>query len=533
LADIFVSYASKDRELVRSLVESLEMQNWSVWWDRQLTPGEGFADEIDGEILAARCVVVIWSASSVESRWVKSEALEAMERDILVPIKIEDVRIPVAFKQIQTVNLIGWPDPQQKEDYPALMKAVAELVGSKSDVAGPDENVTSICVRPFQYQSHDKEHEFLADGITEDLITSLAHVDDMFVVAQNTSFSFKDDKSDSLDIARELGVRFVLEGSVRPMGQRIRVTARLIELANNGPVWADNFDQPLDDFYSLQDELIEGIVQRMGWSIRSLEQEKARKLPAEELSARGLLLKAESLALIPASRAERFSLVERAIAIAPEYPLALVDKALFLGAGTSNMRSTDIKADQQEIGVLSRQAIILANDSALVFALLGMANGLAGLYDEAIEYLEQAQEIAPNLPVAFSALGYSYIMSQKDVEKGITLVEEGLRRDPMDPRAYTKYQWKALGLASLGRFDEAIESIRKSIRRYPLYPWAWLNLSIWLLRIHKSDEARQALAQARRIHPELTLAGIEASTTVTSGAEVAKRIVNRLQDLWD
>ncbi len=399
MADIFVSYASEDREKVRSLVESLEMQNWTVWWDRQISPGEGFADEIDRQIQDAACVVVIWSKSSVESRWVKSEALEAMERDILVPIKLENVRIPVAFKQIQTVDLLGWPDPESKADYPALMAAIAHLVGVNSKPEGAIEEPNSIFVRPFVNMSRDPEHEFLADGITEDLITNLSHMDDMFVVASSTSFNLRDKTADSASIGTDLGVRYVLEGSVRPMGLKIRVTARLIESVSGNPIFSDHFDQAADEFYLLQDELVDAIVSKMGWQLLATEREKVRKLPVEELDARNLLIRVTTLegTLTARGRDEALALLDRALAKAPDYPPALARKALFLGGGTSNMLSSNIEEDRQQVRTLSHRALTLAPGSARIHTMTGAAHGLAGLYDEAIDLLERAQHLAPGL----------------------------------------------------------------------------------------------------------------------------------------
>lgn len=535
MADIFVSYASEDRERVRSLVESLEMQNWTVWWDRQITPGIGFADEIDREIRNASCIVVIWSKHSIVSRWVKSEALEAMEREVLVPIKLEDVRIPVAFKQIQTVNLIGWPETESKEEYPALMSAIASFVNTRSDdIEALEETPNSICVRPFQNMTRDPEHEFLADGITEDIITALSHMNDTFVVASNTSFTLGEDRNSS-EIGIDLGVKYVLEGSVRPMGSKIRVTARLMDAAQGLSIFSNHYDQPAEDFHLLQDDLVNGIVSKMGWQLLASDRDRVRKLPIEQLNARNLLIRATLIenALSASGRVEALDLHNRALSIAPDYPRALAQKALILGGGTSNMLSSDIDSDRREVRELAQKAIRLAPGDAQIHAMAGMAHGLAAMYDEAIELLEQAQELAPGLPFSFAGLGYAYIMSGRDIERGITLVAEGIRRDPLNPRLNAHYQWQALGEGMLGRYDDAIETIRKSIRRNPLYPWAWINLATWLLRTHQNDEARKSLAQARRVNPGLNLKNIEESTVLTSGPEMAKRLVARLQTIWE
>jgi len=533
MADIFVSYSSEDRDKVSSLVESLEMQNWSVWWDRQITPGEGFADEIDREIQQASCVVVVWSSHSIESRWVKSEALEAMEKEILVPIKIEEVRIPVAFKQIQTVELVGWPESQTEDDYPKLMEAIANLVGAKPEVREVVIETPSVAVLPFKCQSLDPEHEFLADGMTEDIIISLSHIEDLFVVAQDSSSIFKDKATDRKQAAAALGVRYVLEGSVRPMGQKIRVTAQLIEVEHNTTLWAERYDQPTENFFDLQDDVVAGIVYAMGWSVQHAEEERVEKIPQQELDARQLISKRVESPLSPEGRAESRANIELALQKAPDYAMAIAEKALHLSGSASNMLSEDIESDRALVLDLGRRALLLEPRSAVVTANIGTAYGLAGFYDESIATLERAQELAPNLPFAFASLGYGYIMSGKDPEKGIELVKEGIRRDPLNPRLGNLLQWQALGEATVGRYDEAIASIRNSIRRWPLYPWAWINLAMWLVRTHQQDEAKRAVVQARRINPGLSLEKVRESTVLTSGERIANRTVELLQQAWD
>jgi TolB-like protein/Flp pilus assembly protein TadD len=533
MADIFVSYSSEDRDKVKSLVDSLEMQNWSVWWDRQITPGDGFADEIDREIQQASCVVVVWSSHSIESRWVKSEALEAMEHEILVPIKIEDVRVPVAFKQIQTVDLVGWPDPKTEDDYPKLMEAIANLVVAKPEPREVSIEIPSLAVLPFKCLSHDPEHEFLADGITEDIVISLSHIEDLFVSAHDSSFVFKGNDVDRKQAASALGVRYVLEGSVRPMGQKIRVTAQLIEVEHTNTLWAERYDQPAESFFDLQDDVVSGIVYAMGWTVRDAEEKRLEKIPQEELDARQLISKRVESPLSPEGRAEARANIELALTRAPDYALAIAQKASHLGGGTSNMLSDDIEGDRAQVLELGKRALMLSPRSAVVTAEIGNAYGLAGFYDEAIATLERAQELAPNLAFAFASLGYSYIMSGKDPEKGVELVKEGLRRDPLNPRVGGLYQWQALGEAMCGRYDEAITAIRESIRRWPLYPWAWINLAVWLVRTHQSEEARRATVQARRIHPDLSLDKIRNSTILTSGERMANRTVELLQEVWE
>lgn len=538
MADIFVSYSSEDREAVASLVKSLEMQSWTVWWDREISPGAGFADEIDREIQEASCVVVVWSQRSIESRWVKSEALEAMERDILVPVKLEDVRVPVAFKQVQMVDLRGWPEPERDDQYPSLMKAIAALVGANSEELEVVNDVPSIAVLPFKCLSRDPDHEFLADGITEDIIISLSHVDDLFVSAQASSFVLKGSNASRPEQARKLGVRYILEGSLRPMGSKIRVSAQLIDAERGDSLWAKQFNQPVDEFFDLQDEVVTDIVNAMGWTVQSAEVERSRQLPKEELDARQITSRLLSIEYgndlgVEEFWRQQFADVDLALLKAPNYAPALAAKAMLLAGGASNMYSSDIPGDRAQALELGKKALQLSPRSAWVKSLVGHAYGLAGFYDDAIATLEHAQELAPNIPVALASLGYAYIMSRKDAAYGVTLVKDAIRRDPLYPNLHIYYFWQAMGEATLGNYDEAIESIRHSIRRSPLYPWSWIDLAVWLSRTGQIEEARKAAVQAKLIHPGLDLARIRESTEIASGARVANRTVDLLSSVWE
>jgi len=257
------------------------------------------------------------------------------------------------------------------------------------------------------------------------------------------------------------------------------------------------------------------------------------KIPQQELDARQLISKRVESPLSPEGRAESRANIELALQKAPDYAMAIAEKALHLSGSASNMLSEDIESDRALVLDLGRRALLLEPRSAVVTANIGTAYGLAGFYDESIATLERAQELAPNLPFAFASLGYGYIMSGKDPEKGIELVKEGIRRDPLNPRLGNLLQWQALGEATVGRYDEAIASIRNSIRRWPLYPWAWINLAMWLVRTHQQDEAKRAVVQARRINPGLSLEKVRESTVLTSGERIANRTVELLQQAWD
>ena len=258
MADVFISYASEDRARVAPLVAALERQGWSVWWDRGINAGQKFDEVIEHELESARCVVVAWTQRSVGSDWVRNEALDAMERKVLIPVRLDDVRLPIAFRRVQTSDLLGWPGYHEPAQYAALIRSVAAYVGASPRThPEPVRDRPSIAVLPFTSMLSDPDGDFIADGLTEDLITALANTYDMFVIARHSSFTYKSRAIDVRQVGRELGVSYVLEGSVRRFkGEMLRISAQLIETENGTNLWADRFDRPAESLFEMQDELI-------------------------------------------------------------------------------------------------------------------------------------------------------------------------------------------------------------------------------------------------------------------------------------
>ena len=284
MADVFISYARSDKARVAPLVAAIEAKGWSVWWDPDITPGQEFDDQIDSELEAARAVLVVWTPASVTSRWVRGEARDAAERNILVPVRFEQARLPVDVRAIHTTDLDGWgedPASQQVQDFlRALGAMIARTQAAQSakaaDVAAarPDKNTPrfSICVLPFTNMSGDPEQEYFSDGITEDIITDLSKVSALAVTSSNTAFRYKGEHADIAKVARELKVSHVLEGSVRKAGGRIRINAQLIDGASDNHVWAERYDRESSDIFALQDEISEAIVKAL--RLRLLPEEK-------------------------------------------------------------------------------------------------------------------------------------------------------------------------------------------------------------------------------------------------------------------
>ena len=275
MADLFVSYARADRERVGPLVTALEGEGWSVWWDPEIGAGQEFDRLIAEELRRARAAVVVWTPTSVNSRWVRGEAREAADRGILAPVRFENADLPLDLRAIHTTDFDGWRDDPGGPAFRQLAQAIRRLFGEKdgAPAGAAAARRLSVCVLPFLNISGDPEQEYFSDGISEDIITDLSKVAALYVTARNTAFTLKGKSVDVPQVARQLNVSHVVEGSVRRAGNRVRITAQLIDGGDGGHIWAERWDRNLDDIFALQDEISQAIVAAL--KLKLLPQEKS------------------------------------------------------------------------------------------------------------------------------------------------------------------------------------------------------------------------------------------------------------------
>jgi len=300
MADVFVSYARSDKALVAPLVAAIEAQGWSVWWDPEISPGQEFDRQITAALKTAAAVVVVWTPTSVESRWVRGEARDAADRGILVPVRFDGAELPIDVRAIHTTELDGWGDNPQSPQVRELMRALGAIIARQGGplaaaAASPIPAAAArigICVLPFANMSGDSEQEYFSDGISEDVITDLNKVSALFVVARNTAFTFKGKSVDVAQLARQLKVSHVLEGSVRKAGGRVRITAQLIEGSSGGQIWAERYDRDLNDIFALQDEISEAIVKALRLKLLPEEKQAIEQRGTDNVEAYNLYLMA-------------------------------------------------------------------------------------------------------------------------------------------------------------------------------------------------------------------------------------------------
>jgi adenylate cyclase len=339
MADVFVSYARSDKTRVAPLVAAIEARGWSVWWDAAIEPGQEFDRQIAQELKIAAAVLVVWTPKSVESRWVRGEAREGAERGVLVPVRFERADLPIDVRTLQTTDFDDWGENPHSPQARELIRALGALIARQRTLqptaipaAVPSAPARgharlAICVLPFANMSGDPEQEYFSDGITEDIITDLSKVSSLSVTSRNSAFVFKGKHVDIPKVARELKVDHVLEGSVRKAGDRVRITAQLVNGSSNDHIWAERYDRDLNDIFALQDEISEAIVKALQLKLLPGEMQAIQRRGTDNIEAYNLYLMARQLYITghegDARRAEGIvRLCERATEIDSNYALA-------------------------------------------------------------------------------------------------------------------------------------------------------------------------------------------------------------------
>jgi adenylate cyclase len=273
MAHVFISYARLDEQLACQVADGLRESGFEVWRDDELPAHRPYADVIEERINGASAVVVLWSAEAAKSHWVRAEADTARAALTLVQASIDGTRPPMPFNQIQCADLRAWDGQRTSSGWRKLISSVTDLAGGAADPSPREAfREVSICVLPFQNMSGDTEQEYFSDGISEDITTDLSKVSALEVIARNTAFTFKGQSVNVCEVARKLGVSHVLEGSVRKVGNQVRITAQLIDGRSGGHLWADRFDRDLTDIFTIQDEISKAIVRAL--RVRLLPEEK-------------------------------------------------------------------------------------------------------------------------------------------------------------------------------------------------------------------------------------------------------------------
>jgi adenylate cyclase len=360
----------------------------------------------------------------------------------------------------------------------------------------------SIAVLPFQNMSGEPEQEYFADGMVEEIITALSHYPSLFVIARNSSFTYKGRAVDVKQVGHELGVRYVLEGGVRKAGNRIRISAQLIDATTGNHVWAERYDRDLADIFALQDEITQAVTIAVTPAIADAEQRRAMRRPPESLDAwaayqRGLWHFSKGTADDNAL-AQRF--FQQAIDLDPSFAGSYTGLAYAhrRAAGVFGTRSL---AEAEDLGeALVRRAVALDGNDAearTCFANLLMRRGN---YAGALAEIESALAISPNLADAHGALG-SVLTRSGHPREGRIALEKCIRLDPRNPNNNLQLLVVTISYYLSGEYEAAVEAARRGIRSYPDHSNQYRWLAAALGQTGRIEEAKEALAKAIAIAP--------------------------------
>ncbi len=404
VADVFISYARADKARVAPLVAAIEARGWSVWWDPEITPGKEFDDEIDVELQAAKSVLVVWTPTSVVSRWVRGEARDAAERGLLVPVRFDQARLPIDVRAIHTTDLDGWNEDPASLQAQECLRALAAMIArsetsqaAKAASASPQASTAkesarfSICVLPFVNMSGDPEQEYFSDGITEDIITDLSKVSALEVVSRNGSFLYKGKQVDVPKVARELKVTHVLEGSVRKAGGRVRISAQLIDGASNRHVWAERYDRDASDIFALQDEISHAIVKALRLRLLPEEKKAIERRGTESAEAHDLYLMARQLYVTNQLGENPSKAIVRACMRATEIDPRYAQAWALMAVGYRNLRELGVESDDGMAA--AEQALALDPGLAEAHAVKGHILQMKGAMDEALAEVDTALKL--------------------------------------------------------------------------------------------------------------------------------------------
>ncbi len=387
---------------------------------------------------------------------------------------------------------------------------------SKSPVAetpGPSAEQPSIAVLPFACFSEEREFKFLTEALTEDLITMLARIPGFIVIARQSSFAYQGRSVDSRQIGRELGVHYIIEGSLRPVGQQLRVGAQLIDATTGAQLWADRFDGQAEHVLELQDQIARAIASRIEPELVRAEIALIRRRRDANPNAWSCFRQGAGVISLKGWSEETLTqataLLRQATALDPDFALARAQLALFLSLGARLGLVADGAAAVTEARAEAERAVAIDHDASEVLGYAGCALAELGDVQRGSEILERAIENDPSNAQAWVALGTSLCFLEKSRDVGLEKLRHGMRLSPRDHRLGFWGTFYALALARHRRLAEAHEEIRAACRRDPQFYVARIVLAFTAAGLGGKEEAVAALREARRLRPRLSLVEIQ------------------------
>ena len=415
-------------------------------------------------------------------------------KNIAEPIRVYSLRVGVSA-----------------EPKPAIETGSATKDATLAQPALPDR--PSIAVLPFQNMSGDPEQDYFCDGMVEDITTGLSRIKWLFVIARNSSFTYKGRSVDVRQVGRDLGVRYVLEGSVRKAGARVRITGQLVNALTGAHVWADRFDGELADIFDLQDQVTSKVVGAIAPKLEQAEIERAKRKPTESLDAYDYFLRgmAAFYQFTKPGNEEALVLFSRAIELDPDFAAAygMAARCYMQRKGFGWVADRD--REIAETVRMARRAADLGRDDAVALCTAGFALAIVvGALDEGVALIDNGLALNPNLGWAwhFSALAKAFL-GQPEI--AIEHAARAIRYSPQDPQIFAMQTAAALGHFVAGRYVEALSSAETAVREQPNFFIGQCVAAACGALAGKLPQAEKAMAQVRRLNPALRISNLRDS----------------------
>jgi TolB-like protein len=392
-----------------------------------------------------------------------------------------------------------------------------------ADVGHATSDRPSIAVLPLHSVGGDPEQEYFADGLTEEIITALSRFKSLFVVAHDSSVSYKGQSSDSREAGRALGVRYLLQGSVRKAGQRIRAVGRLVDCPSGKTLWADRFDVRLGDVFDVQDQVASSVVGAIAPTLEKAEIERARRKRVSDLDAYDCFLRGRVLSRASSreSLEEATRLLYRAIELEPSFAMPYGVVANVYVTRRNRGWCTNPEQEANEIRRLASIASAVGSDDGLVLCMVGHALAFFGDKEAGAQLVDRGLAMNPNIAFGWQCRGWLSVLLGQN-EAAIDQLTLGLRLSPLEPTSATTERGIAAALYNLERYDEAVPWAAKALSHQPeeigtLRVAAAVNAMAGNL-----DEARRIMAVIRRLHPDMRLSGIKDAVMIRRPDDVAR-----------
>ncbi|HKA77998.1 MAG TPA: winged helix-turn-helix domain-containing protein [Pseudolabrys sp.] len=503
-----------------------------------------FRLDADAEILFRDARLIVLGQRAVALlRLLLEQAGKPVSKDALFEaawpgLAIEDSNLTVQIAALRRVfgeagGDANWIETLPRRGYryvgPVVATAGSRAVAPSTDLPLALPGKPSVAVLPFTNLSGDPDQEYFADGMVEDIIAGLSRIKWLFVIARRSSLTYKGTAIDVKQVGSELGVRYLIQGSVRKDGRRVRISAQMIEAESGHQLWSERFDRSLDDVFALQDDIALNVVSAIEPSLRRAEVERVKRKRPDSLDAYDLVLQAQSDvdSGMPADVTKALVLLGRALTLDPTYALAHANAAmchhcLFLRSG---LREEDRSASVRH----AQAAIAHGRDDPRALTLAGFSIGMDG-HDRIAAFvaLEAALSISPSSALTY-ILGSVMLAWGGEAERAIEWSERGMRLSPLDPWAFAAFDAQAMGHFHLGHYDKAARAAYRSVHANPAHSITYVQLAAALTKVGRLEEAKAAAAKVLELHPTFRysrqFAGVDCAPALAASMGEALRTV--------